>query len=84
MHDGQDDAGRHEVGEGEVLGPVDRLLEDQRDAGDLLRDAAGGDLRRRCISFGFYANTQSGRSPSAELEKRHTQMAWGRTFGQFL
>ena len=49
MHDGQDDAGRHEVGEGEVLGPVDRLLEDQRDAGDLLRDAAGSHLQETDI-----------------------------------
>ena len=45
VHDGQDDARRHEVREGEVFGPVDRLLEHQGDAGNLLRDAAGGDLR---------------------------------------
>ena len=45
VHDRQDDARRHEVREGEVFGPVDRLLEHQGDAGDLLRDAARGNLR---------------------------------------
>ena len=57
VHDRQDDARRHEVRERQLLRPVDRLLEHQRDARDLLRDVARRHLgkKRKFSLLGFQA-----------------------------